>query len=264
MTDLVIGYGEVGSALAEILNERCSVDVLDPQKGMMPADDGDFYEWVHICIPYGEGFVDAVLDTIKGLPTTHLVIHSTVAVGTTAEIADGVPHDTWVYYSPVRGIHPHLGRYIREFPKWFSPPVSGQPQKDFEEHFGLCGIQTRVVDSYDILEWAKLWETTEYGYRIAMWQEVGRQARTLPSTAVDTLKEFLFEKRKVYDGDRGIAPIMYDGIIGGHCVMPNLELMAKGKGMTQEFYDWLVSSNERRKRKRWPHEKVRKAILGQT
>jgi len=55
------------------------------------------------------------------------------------------------------------------------------------------------------------------------------------------IKEWLFEKRKVYDGDRGLAPIMHSGAIRGHCVMPNIELLSPL--MSKELYIWLTSSN---------------------
>jgi len=242
MTDLVVGHGEVGSALAEILRERYEVHVLDPPKGLAPPDGQHIYDWVHVCVPYGEDFVRGVCETALRLRPRNMVVHSTVPVGTTALFAREVA--VRFYYSPVRGIHPHLARYMREFPKWYASEWSGPADAEFADHFGRCGIQVRRAPGTDVLEWMKLLETTEYGYRIVLWQEIERMALNLGPDALGAAKQWLYEKRKVYDGDRGLAPIMYGGNIGGHCVKENWELLKPQ--MSPEFYTWLTTSQRRR------------------
>ena len=257
MADILIGFGEVGSALYDILNERRHILIHDPPKGFEePFPRKDAIEWMHVSIPYSDSFIDTVLEYRNDFYPRFIVIHSTVPVGTTRALCEkigvhgnGEFGSFYVYYSPIRGLHPHLARYIREFPKWYATEWIGNADIAFSGYFAQAGIQVRRAPSTDVLELMKLLETAEYGYRIALWQEIERQLRAIDKVNFDTnltaMKTWLFEKRKVYDGDRGLAPIMYGGIIGGHCVTQNWELLKPQ--MTDEFYKWLVTSNKLRK-----------------
>ena len=239
MTDLVIGYGEVGHALEEILNERYETKIHDPPKERL-APEGK-YAWLHICIPYTESFVKTVDFYMKQFSPEHTVIHSTVPVGTTRALS----YLYHVTYSPIRGEHPELVRYLREFPKWIA---TTDDSNEVLSHFQACGISMRLAPSIEALEWFKLLETFEYAYRIVLWQEIERQADRpevrggVPKNEVlSALKEWFFEKRAVYDGERGLVPIMFGGVIKGHCLMPNVELLKPL--MTKELYEWVMKSN---------------------
>jgi len=259
MSDLLLGYGEVGSALAVILSERRDILIHDPPKGPRVELGREPVEWMHITFPYSEDFQDTVIRYIEVCAPQYAVIHSTVKVGTTNEIVNrlGIGSPTSIVYSPVRGIHPHLARYIREFPKWYYANATAACDA-YEALMARAGVQCRKAPSYDVLEWMKIWETTEYGYRIAMWQEIERElASMFPSwgsraeryrESLSAMKDWLYEKRKVYDGDRGLCPIMFGGIIGGHCVMSNVELSKEI--MTKQLYDWLTTSNTMRMHER--------------
>ena len=260
MTDLLIGYGEVGSALYDVLDERRQIVVHDPAKGRKAVvPDRPAYEWMHIAFPYTKSFIDDVLDYREKFFPRFIVIHSTVPVGTTRMICEkmgshgnGDFGSLYVYYSPIRGLHPNLARYIREFSKWYASEWVGNADLVFAGYFAQAGIQVRRAPSTDMLELMKLWETLEYGYRIVLWQEIEREIRKNAPGDFDAnltaMKGWLFEKRKVYDGDRGLAPIMYGGIIGGHCVSQNWDLLRPQ--MTGELYNWLRTSNEMRREKK--------------
>ena len=249
MIDLIIGYGEVGSALAEVIGERRTIDVHDPAKNFFCDPKQGPVDWLHIAYPWHKEFLETTLLYWLQFRPQHVVIHSTVSVGTTSRIVRSLEHPeakNSVTFSPVRGIHPHLGRYLREFPKWYA--ASDAEGRAVESYFQSCGLQTRRAPSFETLEYMKLLETTEYGYRIALWQEIERQNARYEvrggankSESMTAIKEWLFEKRKVYDGDRGLAPIMHSGAIRGHCVMPNIELLSPL--MSKELYIWLTSSN---------------------
>ncbi len=248
--DLIVGYGEVGRALMDVLKERYAIEVHDPPKGLnAPVQE---YGWMHICVSYTTQFVEVVVSYIEMFKPAHVVIHSTVPVGTCLRIEENMMSLS-VIYSPVRGIHPHLTRYLREFPKWFYTGDNAESVA-FQGYMAQVGIQTRQARGYGQLELMKLWETTEYGYRIVMWQEIERELKSLYpgwgshpedyEVALSDMKAWLFEKRKVYDGDRGLVPILFGGVIGGHCVKENWELQKPM--MTPEFYTWLVTSQRLR------------------
>ena len=257
MVDILIGYGEVGSALYGVLSERRRIAIHDPDKGYdAPLPGENTIEWMHVAIPYTNSFIEDVLVYRNRFFPRFIVIHSTVPVGTTRKLCEQMgPHGNgefgslYVYYSPIRGLHPHLARYIREFPKWYASEWVGNADAAFSGYFAQAGIQVRRAPSTDMLELMKLWETTEYGARIVLWQEIERQIRNHApgefGTNLTAMKGWLFEKRKVYDGDRGLVPIMFGGVVGGHCVSQNWDLLKPQ--MTNEFYDWLTTSNELRK-----------------
>ena len=258
MVDILIGHGEVGSALYGVLSERRRIAIHDPAKGYdAPLPGENTIEWMHVAIPYTNSFIEDVLVYRNRFFPRFIVIHSTVPVGTTRKLCEQMgPHGNgefgslYVYYSPIRGLHPHLARYIREFTIYYATEWIGNADLAFSGYFAQAGIQVRRAPSTDILELMKLWETCEYGARIVLWQEIERQLLRLDKNnfedSLTAMKTWLFEKRKVYDGDRGLAPIMYGGIIGGHCVTQNWNLLKPQ--MTDEFYKWLVTSNELRKK----------------
>src|SRR5690606_9562872 len=91
MRHLVLGAGQVGAAVAEVLADVGEVALRDVD----PTDDRA--DVLHVCIPWSSGFTDAVKDAVTRHRTELVVVHSTVPVGTCD------PHG-WVH-SPVRGRH---------------------------------------------------------------------------------------------------------------------------------------------------------------
>ena len=250
LIDLLIGYGEVGQAIEEVFGERRTVVIVDPPKGLNP-EVGESVEWMHVTIPYTNSFTTIVSDYIIKYKPKSTIIHSTVKVGTTELIEKECDHLTNLYYSPVRGRHPSLARYLRDFPKWYASWIPGELDQRIEAYYAQAGVQSRKAPNFETLEWMKLLETTTYGIGLVMWQEIERQANELPGNRqenLSALRNWLYEKKKVYDGDLGYVPIynLTPGPIGGHCILPNLELLRDM--MMPELYDWMIKSNELRKK----------------
>ena len=247
--DILIGFGEVGQALESVLRERRIVFVHDPYQERWATPDAERPEWLHIAIPFSDDFFQTILEYVKKFAPQRIMVHSTVKIGTTRRVADMVEQP--VVYSPIRGRHPNLARGIREFPKYYAVGVGGQIDQEVRDYFAAAGMQVRKAPSYETLEWMKLQETTTFGAVLAIWQEIEEEANRLPGGLVqnlNALKQWLFEKRKVYDGDIGFFPIidLVPGPTGGHCIGPNWELLRPW--MSEEFYDWLTKTNERRHR----------------
>ncbi len=98
-SSLVVGLGEVGMALQEVL--EC--DGHDPFKGI-EAKEGH-YDVLHIAFPYNQtkyNFKTVVAEYRKKFTPNLVIIHSTVPVGVSREL-DAV-------HSPIRGVHPHLSK----------------------------------------------------------------------------------------------------------------------------------------------------------
>jgi UDP-N-acetyl-D-mannosaminuronate dehydrogenase len=86
------------------------------------------------------------------------------------------------------------------------------------EHFESLGLKTEVLSSPEATELAKLTETTYFGLMIAWAQEVERYC---DQSGADYEEVISF-----YDEIKFFPPVKYfPGIIGGHCVMPNIEIL---------------------------------------
>jgi UDP-N-acetyl-D-mannosaminuronate dehydrogenase len=87
-----------------------------------------------------------------------------------------------------------------------------------EQHFQSIGLRTKLLSSPEAAEIAKLTETTFFGLMIAWAQEVERYADRIGG-GYDEIVSF-------YDEIKFFPPVKYfPGVIGGHCVMPNIELL---------------------------------------
>jgi len=214
-TVAVVGLGEVGRPLVELLSQRYKVVGVD----VAPVDkDLKRVDVMHVCYPFQiHDFIGETVRYIERLDPTLTIINSTVAVGTTRVVAErtGVP----VVHSPVRGKHARMLEEMRHYTKFVGAldPTSG---KQACEHFEAIGVRTRVLASPEASELAKLAETTYFGLMIAWAQEVERYC--------DNLGLDYDEVTSLYDEVKFFPPVKYfSGIIGGHCVMPNIEILSR-------------------------------------
>jgi hypothetical protein len=108
---------------------------------------------------------------------------------------------------------------LRKYTK-FVGATSQSAANETSEHFRSVGLTTKVLSSPEAAELAKLTETTYFGLMIAWAQEVERYADRV---GVGMRRSFRF-----YD-EIGFFPRVkyFPGVIGGHCVMPNIELLKR-------------------------------------
>ena len=88
-------------------------------------------------------------------------------------------------------------------------------------------------------ELAKLFETTYRAWMIACFQEMHRISRHFGADS-EGVADFLEDTHRV----RLDRPVMFPGVIGGHCLIPNVELLLKS--YDSEFLRLILESNERR------------------
>lgn len=243
---LVVGLGEVGSAVYRIAVKSGAHDVfgydVDPAKAVNRLEDiPGPVDYLHVCIPFKDmdGFVGSVARYVEALGAGLVIVHSTVAPGTTRRMSRdlGIP----VAFSPVRGKHPHLERHMLFWPKWVAaepPEALGQAA----EHLRSLGFKVKAYKGApETLELAKLVETVYRALMIAWWQETHRIAREVGADVV-TVAEFVGEVHEVLK-DR---PVFYPGVIGGHCLIPNTRILKSV--YFSKFLDAILESNEKRKR----------------
>jgi len=241
---LVVGLGEVGGALFEVARDSGRFEVYgydaDPAKTVHKLEEVPRpVDALHVAIPYSASFADHVSRYAREFKPRLVIVHSTVAPGTTRRLHGqlGLP----VAFSPVRGKHPKIKEHLYFWPKW----VSALPREFAEEarrHLEEMGLKVRVSEEEpEALELAKLWETVYRAVMIAAWQEVDRIARRY-GVSLRTVAEFVAEVHSVLH-DR---PVYYPDYIGGHCLIPNTRIL--NEASPSKLLEFVLESNERRLR----------------
>jgi UDP-N-acetyl-D-mannosaminuronate dehydrogenase len=229
---VVVGLGEVGKPLLQLISEHHKVIGVDLAP---PAEDPRGADVLHLCFPFQiKDFVGECVRYIDLVGPRLTIVNSTVEVGTTRRIAErtGTP----VVYSPVRGKHSRMLDDLRKYTK-FIGGIDPTSAESATAHFQAVGLKTKILSSPEAAELAKLTETTYFGLMIAWAQQVERYADKLGVT-YDEVVSF-------YEEIGFFPPVKYfPGVIGGHCVMPNIELL--GHLEDSEILTAIKSSNQKK------------------
>jgi UDP-N-acetyl-D-mannosaminuronate dehydrogenase len=211
---VVVGLGEVGKPLFELLSKSHNTVGVDISP-VWPVEDVDV---LHVCYPFEiKDFVGETARYIELFKPALTIINSTVGIGTTRAVADRT--GSTVVNSPVRGKHVRMLEELRHYTKFVgaADPVAGEQAA---RHFQAAGLKTKVLSSPEASELAKLTETTYFGLMIAWAQEIERYC---DRTGADYNEVISF-----YEEIKFFPPVKYfPGVIGGHCVMPNIKILGK-------------------------------------
>jgi UDP-N-acetyl-D-mannosaminuronate dehydrogenase len=212
---LVVGVGEVGKPLLAILSQHYHAIGIDVTH---PAEPIEHTDVMHICYPFNiHDFVGETERYIARFKPALTIINSTVGVGTTRNIAALSGAD--VVHSPVRGKHAHMQAEMHSYTKFIGALDAAAAHKA-AGHFEFAGFRTKILSSPEATELGKLSETTYFGIMIAWAQEVERYC--------DRVGVDYNEVVSLYDEITFFPPVKYfPGIIGGHCVMPNIEILSQ-------------------------------------
>ncbi|RLG89182.1 MAG: GDP-mannose dehydrogenase [Thermoprotei archaeon] len=250
---LVLGLGEVGRAMYEIISESNKYNTYgydtDPSRTIHKLDEIPVpIDIIHICYPYRdeESFISISTNYIKRFRPRLVIIDSTVAVGTTETLYRKT--NTLIVHSPIRGKHPYLKEHIRFWTKYIGP-INNEAGKLAKEYFESLGLKVKVLSSPRETELGKLLETTYRALLIAWWQEMHRIAHYLGVNFLEAI-DIVIDTHKVLR-DR---PIYYPDYIGGHCLIPNAKILLKK--YRSKFIEAILESNEYRK-----EEKQKENIL---
>lgn len=211
---VVVGLGEVGRPLFELLSKYYDTVGVD----IAPLDRIEHADVLHVCYPFEiKDFIGETTRYIELFKPELTIINSTVAVGTTRAVADRT--GTTVVSSPVRGKHVRMFEELQKYTKFVgaTDPHAGNQAA---AHFEAAGLKTKVLSSPEATELAKLTETTYFGLMIAWAQEIERYCDRVGSDYEEVIS--------FYDEIKFFPPVKYfPGVIGGHCVMPNIEILSK-------------------------------------
>jgi UDP-N-acetyl-D-mannosaminuronate dehydrogenase len=211
---VVAGLGEVGKPIFELISKHYDVIGVD----ISPLERIECADVLHVCYPFQiKDFVGETARYIDLFRPALTIVNSTVAVGTTRAIAERT--GAAVVNSPVRGKHARMLEELQLYTKFVGAidPVTAEKAAS---HFQSLGLKTKVLSSPEATELAKLTETTYFGVMIAWAQEVERYC--------DQSGQSYEEVVSFYDEIKFFPSVKYfPGIIGGHCVMPNIKLLNK-------------------------------------
>jgi UDP-N-acetyl-D-mannosaminuronate dehydrogenase len=247
---LVVGLGEIGHALFELLKEEDDFTVygldLDETKmratGQAKSKLPNKVDTMHVCLlcKIQEKFVDTVASYAKQFKPKLLIINSTVPLGTTKKIYE--QYKCLVAHSPVRGVHKNHKHMKWELKRWtkYVGGVNTKATNATRKHFEKMNLKVKTLKSCAETELAKLFETTYRAWMIACFQEMHRISRHFDAD-FDEVIDFLEDTHRL----RLDRPIMFPAFIGGHCLIPNTELLLNA--YDSEFLRLILKSNEKRK-----------------
>lgn len=219
----ILGFGEVGQAIARFYRLPSSPQVRI--KDLKRDDDLRGAEILHVCLPWNEKFIEIVKKEIAEIKPKLVIIHSTVAPGTTKKIGGLVVH------SPIRGVHPNLYEGIKTFVKYIGADSKKAGQLA-RAHFQSLGIKTKVFYPSATTEIGKLLDTTYYGLCIAWHAEMKKLCDKFGLNFDEAITDFNKTYNEGYQklGKKNvIRPVLYppQGKIGGHCIGPNAKILKK-------------------------------------
>lgn len=223
----VLGLGEIGMPIFQILSKNLFTTGYDVNPKMMKKaynkyPDADIV-LLHVCIPFSKKFLNIVKAAVNELNPQGVVIHSTIEPHTTEKLQHilNIP----VIYSATRGVHKRmlfdLKRYVKFYSVYDWAPKAKWVSKTYSDRMKKCGIKTIKMSNPLTLELAKIIVDTSYYGWLINYAQISNMIAIKNKINYDEMWSFADEIHK-YLGNR---PKMFPGFIGGHCVIPNLDLM---------------------------------------
>jgi UDP-N-acetyl-D-mannosaminuronate dehydrogenase len=249
-TVLLVGLGEIGHTLFTLLSERKEqFDVygldLDENKmvelGQVKDKIPSQVDILQVCLPCGDP--DKFFQVVANYATQYrpklAIINSTVPPGTTEKVAQKC--NCPVVHSPARGVHITAEHMVWEMKRWpkYVGGTSLMAAELAKEHFEKLGLTVKVLKSSLETELAKVFETTYRAWMITCFQEMHRIARAFGADFDETVDFIEDTHRQRFD-----RPVMFPGVIGGHCLIPNTELLLKS--YDSEMLRLILESNKKR------------------
>jgi len=226
--DVVAGLGEIGSPILKLLSSVKSAVGYDVNEKLMDEKKFRKYEnlstcFLHICIPYNKNFDSNVLSLYKRFKPEGIVIHSTISPGTTSKIQSKLPIP--VIYSATRGVHKRMLHDMKRYVKFYAVEPNAPKAKwasvIYSNLLKKSGVKTKQMSKPLTLELAKIVVDTSYYGWLITYAQLSNMIAIQNKVDYDEMWSFADEIHK-YLGNR---PKMFPGFIGGHCVIPNLDLI---------------------------------------
>ena len=230
--DIVVGIGEIGKPILKLLSKSNIVVGFDLNHDLMDERKFQKYKnlktsFMHIAIPVTGKFINNILKLYKKFQPECIVIHSTIKPGTTEKLQGKLPIP--VIYSATRGVHKRMIYDLKRYTKFFvisaNAPRGKWASSRYVKMMKHCGIKTKKMTKPETLELAKIICDTSYLGWLVNYAQLSNMIANEYGVNYDEMWSFTEEIQKFL----GNRPKMYPGIIGGHCVLPNLDLINNEK-----------------------------------
>ena len=244
--DVVAGLGEIGYPILKFLSKKQITVGYDVDERLMNKSKFKKFQetqtsFLHIAIPVTSKFEPNILQLYKKFKPECIVMHSTVGPGTTEKIQEKL--DVPLIYSATRGVHKRMLKDIKRYTKFFAisknAPKKQWATKAFSRKMKNCGVKTKQMSKPETLELAKIVCDTSYLGWLVNFAQISNVISKQYNVDYDEMWTFSEEIHKFL----GNRPKMYPGIIGGHCVIPNLQLL-RSQTLTQikEMNDYYIKN----------------------
>jgi len=225
---VVAGIGEIGKPILKLLAKDNIVVGFDLNPDLMDKRKFERYQklktsFLHITIPVTGKFTNNVLNLYKKFQPECIVIHSTIKPGTTEKLQEklSIP----VIYSATRGIHKRMAYDLKRYTKFFvisaNAPRGKWASSKYVQSMKRCGIKTKKMSKPETLELAKIICDTSYLGWLVNYAQLSNIIAIEHEVDYDEMWSFSDEIQEFL----GNRPKMYPSFIGGHCVIPNLNLI---------------------------------------
>jgi len=226
--DVVAGLGEIGSPILKLISKRqdaigydVDAELMDHKKfNMLLSADTMF---LHVCIPYSKKFIQNIMELYNKFRPRIVVIHSTVSPYTTRALQQKL--DIPVIYSATRGVHKRMLYDLKRYTKFFAmekdAPKAKWAATKYVQLMQKCGVKTKQMSNSLTLELAKIVVDTSYYGWLINYAQLSNMIAIEHKVNYDEMWSFADDIQKILHN----RPKMYPGYIGGHCVIPNLDLI---------------------------------------
>ena len=225
---VVAGLGEIGFPILQLVSKSGPAVGYDLNTKLMDETKVRKYEnlktsFLHVCIPFSDRFAENVISLYDKFHPEVIVIHSTISPGTTSKLQSrlSIP----VIYSATRGVHKRMLSDMKRYTKFYAIESDAPRKKWASSAYARlmknAGVTTRQMTSPITLELAKIVVDTSYYGWLITYAQLSNMIAIKHNVNYDEMWSFADEIHK-YLGNR---PKMFPGFIGGHCVIPNLDLI---------------------------------------
>lgn len=225
--NVVAGLGEIGLPILQLISKVPSIGYdLNPK--LMDKQRFEKYQdvetcFLHICIPFTNNFIENVMMLYKKFKPKAIVIHSTISPGTTDKLQKRL--DIPVIYSATRGVHKRMLHDLKRYTKFFAighnAPKKEWASSEYVKLMKKSRVKTKQMSSPITLELAKIVVDTSYYGWLINYAQLSNMLAIKNKVDYDEMWSFADEIQKFL----GNRPKMFPGFIGGHCVIPNLDLI---------------------------------------
>lgn len=252
---LVVGMGEIGRPLFEIISESKKYNVygfdIDESKCSenIKNINNNSIDIMHVCIPCKD--MQIFIKTVSNLYNTYkpdfIIINSTVPPLTTnfvADVFEEYESKPLVVHSPTFGTHHSKEKMKEQFKIYphFIGPVTKEAGEVVKNYYLSLLFNPIVYSSPLETEIMKIMETTYTGWMITFFNEFHRMALHYGANFPQIVDAMI----KTYEPNKN-KPIWFPSIIEGHCIMQNINLLLEGNVYTAGFLELIKESNELRK-----------------